>query len=55
LRAAHFATNEPLQKDRPRRQVTQPEESTPEIDKRLVAWEVWLQELNFESYWDRDY
>lgn len=36
-------------------QVTQPEESTPENDERLVAWEVWLQELNFESYWDRDY
>lgn len=29
------------------------EQAEPDLE-RLAAWEVWLQELNFESYWDQD-
>ncbi len=34
--------------------ITPSDEQSDPDHQRLAAWEVWLQELNFESFWDQD-
>lgn len=35
-------------------EITSSNEQNAVADERLAAWEIWLEELNFESFWDQD-
>jgi len=35
-------------------QVSQNRESLSEDIQRLIQWDVWLEQIGFESWWDRD-